>query len=171
MATTKTKRRGVALAIVGFVALGGCQPNVVPHGNIVQADELAEVEAGVTTRQDVLRLLGSPSMQGTFDDRRWYYVAQQTEDRSFFDKRLATQDVVEIEFDAQDRVTDVRQSGLESANAIVPADDKTRTLGSDVSLIGQLLGNIGRFGTGEAPGGAPGQGPSGAPGQGPGIPR
>ncbi len=163
MATTKTKYRCVALALVGLTALGGCQPNVVPHGNVVQASELAEIEPGLTTRQDVLRLLGSPSMQATFDDRRWYYVAQQTEDRSFFNKRLATQDVVAIDFDAQDRVTDVGQSGIESANAIDPTDDETRTLGSDVSLLEQLLGNIGRFDSGEP---APG-----APGQSPGIPR
>ena len=141
-------RRTLPLGLVCALALAGCAPSVIPHGNIVSKADLEKVRPG-DTRDTVIQVLGSPSMQGTFGDQHWYYVTQETEVRSFFQKDIKEQDVVAVQFDDDGLVQAVRQSGMEQAAAIVPVADKTRTLGNEPSLLQQLLGNIGRFDSGE----------------------
>ncbi|MCB1885621.1 MAG: outer membrane protein assembly factor BamE [Geminicoccaceae bacterium] len=143
-------RRSLPLGPLCGLALGlaACTPSVVPHGNIVSKADLEKIRPG-DTRDEVMQALGSPSMQGTFDDRHWYYVTQETEVRSFFQKDIKEQDVVAVQFDGDGRVQAVRRSGLEQAASVDPVADKTRTLGNEPSLLQQLLGNIGRFDSGE----------------------
>lgn len=140
------------LCLLALVAIGisACTPSVVQHGNVIAESELAQVQPGRTTRAEVGALLGSPSTQGAFDDR-WFYVNQKTEVRSFFQRSVASQEVIEVSFDEADRVRDLRRYDLDQARAIEPAEEETRTAGNDISVIEQLLGNIGRFDTPDAP--------------------
>ena len=45
----------------------GCTPTVTTHGHPLDQDQLAQIKPGVTSREEVTRLLGSPSTIGTFD--------------------------------------------------------------------------------------------------------
>ena len=103
------------------------------------------------------RLLGSPSTIATFDDERWYYVSQRREIRSFFQNDITNQDVVTIVFDDIGTVTEVAQLDLEQAVDVKPSTDQTRTLGNEIGIVEQLLGNIGRFGDPGQGGVRPGQ--------------
>jgi outer membrane protein assembly factor BamE (lipoprotein component of BamABCDE complex) len=55
--------------------------------------------------------------------------------------------VVTIEFDESGIVSDVRTRDVTAALAVEPSPDATRTLGNELTLLQQLLGNIGRFNT------------------------
>jgi outer membrane protein assembly factor BamE (lipoprotein component of BamABCDE complex) len=154
---TKSSVAAVLLAL-GLVA---CTPQVVQHGHTIDPADLALITPGQTSREEVARLLGSPSTLATFDDNRWYYVTQRREVRSFFQSEITEQEVVTINFDDRGVVSEVASQGLDQALAVEPNPDATRTLGNEFSLIEQLLGNIGRFGD---PGTAPVGGPGSIPG-------
>lgn len=66
----------LALALVSALALGGCgiiyKPNI-QQGNVLNADNVAQLQPGMTQEQ-VLALLGSPSISSPFDQSRWDYV-------------------------------------------------------------------------------------------------
>jgi len=128
--------------------LSSCTPTVATHGHSLDQEQLAKVEPGQTSRQQVLQLLGSPSALSTFDDEAWYYVSQRTEKRSFYQENVVEQDVVAIAFDDQDRVVSVGRHGLDQVAAVDPIDRVTPTAGSSPSIFKQLIGNIGRFGSG-----------------------
>lgn len=147
------ERGGAATAMILLAAavIAGCSPTVTTHGHRLDAERVAEVRPGVTTRDEVERLLGSPSSVGTFDGQSWYYVTQRTERRSFYQANVAAQDVVRVDFDGSGLVSAVDRRGLEAARAVDPADGKTRTLGNELSVVQQFLGNIGRFNTAVAP--------------------
>ncbi len=137
--------------VLGVVAvLAACEPTIQQHGQLVDPAALAHVRPGITSREEVQRLLGSPSAVGTFDGRRWYYITQTVEKRSFYDKKLADQRVYEIVFDDRGIVQRIDEKNLQQARAIRPVDDKTPTFGNELSLLQQLLGNIGRFNRNEA---------------------
>jgi len=145
------------LAVAAILALtGACSPMVDQHGHRFTERDLERIEPGVSSREEVARILGSPSTLATFEDDRWYYITQRTERMSFYQKELTDQDVVTIEFDDRGVVERVDRHGLEQAMAITPSSDETRTLGNELSLVEQLIGNIGRFNTEE---GTPGRGP------------
>lgn len=149
--TAKDRRfyRGLCAAVALCAIVGACSPTVKNHGYRLDETRLAQITPGVTSREEVRRLLGSPSAAGTFEDGRWYYISQKTERMSFYQADLVAQDVVSITFDERGIVREVDKHGLDQAEAVVPSDDATRTLGNDLSVIEQLVGNIGRFNSGQ----------------------
>lgn len=64
------------LSAVLVIALSGCNlvyRQDVQQGNILDEEDVAQLELGMTQRQ-VLVLLGSPSVQSPFHRNRWDYV-------------------------------------------------------------------------------------------------
>ncbi len=125
--------------------VGACVPTVQQHGQRIDPEAVARIRPGVTSREEVFRLMGSPSATATFDERRWYYVTQTVEKKSFYQKELTDQRVLIVVFDEGGIVQQVEERGLEQARAIEPVDDATPTMGNELSLFEQLIGNIGRF--------------------------
>jgi outer membrane protein assembly factor BamE (lipoprotein component of BamABCDE complex) len=155
----KSSAAAVALSLALAVGgLSGCAPQVSQHGHTIDPDSVARITPGVTSREEVARLLGSPSTLATFEDGRWYYVTQRRESRSFFQSRITEQDVVTVSFDERGIVQAVDRYDMDQAMAIEPSPDSTRTLGNELTVVEQLIGNIGRFGdpastVGQRPGG------------------
>ena len=138
---------GPGALILAATMLAGCTANVSTHGHSIDPADLERIQPGITSREEVERVLGSPSTIGTFEKERWFYISQRNEVMSFYKADITAQDVVRIDFDASGIVTDVRTHGLEMAQAIEPDPNKTRTLGNELGAIQQILGNIGRFNT------------------------
>ena len=138
---------GVVLMAIGLgLGVAACAPQVVQHGHTIDPANLARITPGVTSREEVARLMGSPSALATFEDSRWYYVTQRRESHSFFQSTITEQEVVTISFDDRGIVSDLRKHGMDQAMAIEPDPDSTRTLGNELTVMEQLVGNIGRFG-------------------------
>jgi outer membrane protein assembly factor BamE (lipoprotein component of BamABCDE complex) len=136
-----------AVAAAAILAMAACTPIVSTHGHALNPDELAQIKPGITSREEVARLLGSPSTIGTFEQERWFYVSQRNEVMSFYQADVTQQDVIRIDFDANGIVSGVNAHGLELAQAVEPDPNQTRTLGNELTLVQQFLGNIGRFNT------------------------
>jgi outer membrane protein assembly factor BamE (lipoprotein component of BamABCDE complex) len=143
----------LALTVAGLAA---CAPQVSQHGHTVDPDSVSRITPGVTSQEEVARLLGSPSMLATFASDRWYYVTQRRESRSFFQNEIIEQDVLTVTFDDRGIVREVEFQGMDQAMAIEPDPDTTRTLGNELTIVEQLIGNIGRFGDPTAGAGQPG---------------
>lgn len=146
--TASLKRLAVALAgAIALAQVAACSPTVTNHGYRLDPDTMAQIVPGVTSHEQVLRLLGSPSAVGTFDVERWYYISQRTEQMSFYQSEVVAQDVVTIEFDSRGIVQNVVQNDMGQALAVAPSPDKTKTMGNELTVLQQLLGNVGRFNT------------------------
>lgn len=150
MARSRTRsapRRPAALALaLGLaLALPACQPVVATHGHRVDEQALAQIEPGRSSRQDVARLLGTPSASSTFGSSPWYYVSQRTEQLSFYQAEVTDQVVVAISFDDQDVVSSIERRGLDDAREIEMVSRETPTSGNELGIIEQFIGNIGRF--------------------------
>jgi len=125
---------------------------------------MAQVKPGVTTRQEVGELLGTPSALATFDDQNWYYISQRYERANFYLQDLVAQDVYTITFDDSGVVSDINKRDMQAAQAIKPDPDATRTLGNELTIVEQFLGNLGRFNSDKT--NQPGQSNSGRSGDG-----
>lgn len=71
------------LALVVASATTGCgllykQP--IYQGNLIEADNVQQLQVGMS-RQDVVSLLGTPSIADPFQQNRWDYTATQRVDR------------------------------------------------------------------------------------------
>jgi outer membrane protein assembly factor BamE (lipoprotein component of BamABCDE complex) len=124
---------------------GACAPTVTTHGYQPDPAAVASIRVGGTSREEVQRLLGSPSSVGTFDGDSWFYVSQRQETRSFYQSQLVQQDVVRIDFDANGIVSNITRRDLAEAQNIEPDPNRTRTMGNELTVLQQFVGNIGRF--------------------------
>ena len=137
--------RSAALLCGAALALAACAPEVSTHGYRFDEATLAQLEPGRTTRDGTLQLLGSPSSVATFDDRVWYYVSQRTERMSFYQEEIVDQKVISITFDDQDVIQHIDRQSLEDAREVALVGRETPTSGSELGILEQFIGNIGRF--------------------------
>lgn len=128
-----------------LLAPTACSPTVATHGHRLDDEALARIEPGLTSREQVAQLLGSPSSPATFDDSSWYYVSQRTERKSFYQEEVVDQQVVAITFDQQGLVEDVERVDLAGARPVEPVERRTPTEGNELSVFEQFIGNVGRF--------------------------
>ena len=155
--------RPVAIAVA--LTLAGCVVSEDQRGNLPDPDKLVEIKPGTTTKEQVVKILGSPSSSGTFDDDTWYYISRKTKQVAFFSPTVLDQEVYVIDFTDKGVVKDVGHKTLADAENISPAPGATPAPGRELSFMEQLLGNIGRFGGSSATGSGlgAGKGPSNNP--------
>lgn len=125
--------------------LAACSTNVNVRGNFPDPDVVAEIRPGVHGREDVTGLLGSPSAVSAFRDDVWYYIGQRTSQFAFLKPDVLERRVLVVSFDFAGRVAETRSLTLADARAIDPVTRKTPTEGQDLTILQQLLGNVGRF--------------------------
>lgn len=131
----------IPLLLLGLTA---CAPTIANRGQIIDPEKLANVQAGLSTREDVVMLLGSPTQVSTFNENKWYYIGRSTAQTSFFDPEVIEQKAVVISFDDMGTVEDVTEQDPKIAQNIEPVSRKTKTHGRRTTVIEQLVGNLGR---------------------------
>ena len=134
-----------ALSALGLALLGACSPIIQQEGNVPDPDQVVQINPGVDDKNRVTQLLGSPSTVSAFQDRTWYYISRRTEQHAFLDPDVVDQEVLAISFNDQNIVEDMKIYGLENGRMITMNDKITPTYGNNLTLLQQLLGNLGRF--------------------------
>jgi len=150
-----------AAAFAGAVAAAGCAPDVEQRGNLPTHGEIDRVKPGKTTKDEVVKLLGSPSSIGIFDPNDWYYISKRTTQTAFFLPETTDQQVYIVVLDKNGVVKAVEHKSLKDAENIAPAPGATPAPGRELTFLEQVIGNLGRFGGGTGGGSAPPPGPGG----------
>src|SRR5215469_11398024 len=142
------KWRGLRPAVLlSAVMLTGCSISEDQRGNLPDPEKLAQLQPGNTTKEQVVRILGSPSSASTFDDNVWYYISRRVKQVAFFSPTVLDQQVYIVDFDDKGMVRDVGHKTLADSRSISPAPGATPAPGRELSFMEQLLGNVGRFGS------------------------
>ncbi len=160
--------RGAAMVLIaGLPLLGACsntvmRPIISKHGYIPDAEKIAALEPGVTTKSVARATLGTPSSMATFDQDTWYYISSTQESFAFLDKEVTDREVLAVRFDKTGLLSTVETYGMEDGKVINYVSRKTPTRGKELTFLEQMFGNVGRG----LPGGIGGdQGGPGGPGR------
>jgi outer membrane protein assembly factor BamE (lipoprotein component of BamABCDE complex) len=135
----------VPLAAAAVIALAGCAISVDQRGKLPDPDRIAEVQPGKTTKDQVIKILGSPSSSSAFDDNTWFYISRKTKQVAFFQPEVLDQQVFVLNFDDKGVVKDLGHKTLADGASITPAPGATPSPGRELSFLEQLIGNVGRF--------------------------
>ena len=138
-------RFSIVNAISAITLVAGCSANVEQRGNLPAQDKIAEVHPGSTTKDEVIKILGSPSSVSVFNDKSWYYISRRTGQLAFFDPNVLDQQVYIVNFDNQGVVTAVDHKGLEDGKEIIPVARATPAPGRELTFLEQIIGNLGKF--------------------------
>lgn len=143
------RMRGVVVAALLGGALTGvlaaCEPVTRSHGYTPDDALLADVTVGQDTRDTVAQKIGRPITTSTFDDEGWYYVSSTIEQYLYNAPRVVDRRIVAVRFDDNDVVADVNTYGVEDGRIIDLATQTTPTHGRELTILQQVLGNLGRI--------------------------
>jgi len=132
------------LSITLFCLLSGCAV-IDRHGHEVSPDQLKPIQVGVTTKQQVGNLLGSPSAVSTFNNATWFYMSKTTSRRAFFDPIVLKSNITRIGFNDKDIVTSVDSLTEADSRVISHVSRQTPTSGQEFNVVEQIFGNFGKF--------------------------
>jgi outer membrane protein assembly factor BamE (lipoprotein component of BamABCDE complex) len=125
--------------------LSGCASRLDIRGDLPDPSRLSAIKKGKQTREQVVKLLGSPSSVAPFGDETWFYIAERTETFAFFEPELMKRQVVVIKFNKKGVVSDIKTLNKKEGNVVRPVKRITPTSGSEIGIFQQLIGNLGRF--------------------------
>lgn len=164
----RLRRAAIAAAVIASAAVvSGCNPTLRSHGFRYPDGDVPELTVGEDTQSSVLATLGNPSTRGMFEDDTWYYISATREYLAYLRPDTRERRVIALRFDEEGVLAEKVEYGLEDGRVVAFVDRETPTRGRELTLIEQLLGNVGRLpseqfgGEQNLPGGAGGPRPDG----------
>lgn len=134
-----------ALLAPAAVALAACENTVDLRGFAATPGSVEKLEVGAQSREDVVRLIGSPSAVATFNPNVWYYISETQEYWAFTKPKISSQKVIQITFNDDGRVSAIKNYDLKDAQNIQMVQRITPTSGKELTILEQILGNVGKF--------------------------
>jgi outer membrane protein assembly factor BamE (lipoprotein component of BamABCDE complex) len=127
------------------LAVGGCSSTVDQRGFAPTPGSVEKLEIDTQSREDVVRLIGSPSTVATFNPNVWYYISQKQEYYAFFNPTMLEQNIMQLSFNESGRLTAIKKYDLSDARDIDMVSRITPTAGKEITVLEQIMGNVGRF--------------------------
>ena len=126
--------------LIALLSMKGCIIHEI-RGYPLERDKIDRIEVNKTTKDEILVLLGSPTVIGTFDENLWYYIGQHTQRISFFNPKTIQSLSVALLFNENDVVIALEEQ--EDLRDLAFASETTPTHGHDINLFQILFANIG----------------------------
>jgi outer membrane protein assembly factor BamE (lipoprotein component of BamABCDE complex) len=135
----------VPLAIIAVFGATACEETVNVRGNLPHAEDIAKIRKGFHKKPDIQNLLGTPSAVATFEKEIWYYIGGHVKTVSFFKPEFLDRKIVVVKFSSTGIVEEVNERDAPIGKEIKLVERETPTKGKDLTVIQQLIGNVGRF--------------------------
>ena len=130
---------------MAWLALQGCDSIIDYRGFAPTPGSVEKLEAGTQSREDVIRLIGTPTAVATFNPNVWYYISQKQETWAFTKPVMLEQDVLQLNFNDSGRLQAMKKYDLSEARDIAMVSRITPTAGKELTVLEQIMGNVGRF--------------------------
>ena len=145
MVSMRALGSAILLAAGASLLLSACETPIRVRGQMPDPEIVAAISPGVQNRQDVVELLGSPSTISTFQDRKWYYIGQKSTQFAYHRPKILERSILVVTFDGTGYVDGKAVYSLEDGRDIDPVDRITPTEGRELTVLQQLLGNVGKL--------------------------
>jgi outer membrane protein assembly factor BamE (lipoprotein component of BamABCDE complex) len=132
-------------AMAGAALLGACSPITQVQGYQVIDEQPATAKVGEDTLATVRTRFGTPTVVSTFDPNVWFYINQVNDTFGFYRPHVRNRQIVAISFDkTTQKVAAVNTYTEKDGKVIAYNGRETPTRGREMTVLEQLLGNVGR---------------------------
>jgi outer membrane protein assembly factor BamE (lipoprotein component of BamABCDE complex) len=136
---------GALLLPAAAASLSACAPITSYSGFQAIESDPKDVKIGTDTKSTVRARLGSPSTTGTFDQNTWFYMNQLKTRVAFKKPEVVARNITAITFDKDtELVESVNSYTLKDGKVIAFNGRETPTRGRELTILEQILGNVGR---------------------------
>jgi outer membrane protein assembly factor BamE (lipoprotein component of BamABCDE complex) len=132
----------LAAALGASLLLGACNPVSDNLGNRALPEDVAQIKVGQTTKNEVQRLLGSPSNTAPLDDNTWYYVSARQVQWAFMKPRTTEQQVIRMRFDEGGVLQEMRTMDLDDSQNVALVTRTTPTRGGEPGVLRSLYDTL-----------------------------
>jgi outer membrane protein assembly factor BamE (lipoprotein component of BamABCDE complex) len=146
--TSGIRRIARWVAISAVLAASGCTAIYQNHGYVPTEEDLAQVEVGKSTRDEVADEIGRPSSTGLLQGAGWFYVGSRWKYYGARAPQEIDRQVVAITFSDKGVVENVERFGLERGEVVVLSRRVTKSSVKGIGLVRELLGSLGRVSAG-----------------------
>ena len=115
------------------------------RGYVTRFSDFSKIQAGSTTKQQVLEILGSPTTSSVFGEETWFYLGKEETKETFFMPKTKSYDGYEIKFNKQGVVSSINKKDKTALKQFDTEKDFTKTSGNEITVWQQLFGNLGKF--------------------------
>ena len=139
------RRAAYAVISASLLSTAACAPITSYSGFQAIESDPKDVKVAVDTKSTVRGKLGSPSATSTFDPNIWYYMNQVKQRVAFRRPQVIARNVTAITFNKEnEQVESVNNYTLKDGKVIAFNGRETPTRGRELTILEQLLGNVGR---------------------------
>jgi outer membrane protein assembly factor BamE (lipoprotein component of BamABCDE complex) len=139
------RRAAYAVLAASLLSTAACAPITSYSGFQAIESDPKDVKVAVDTKSTVRGKLGSPSATSTFDANTWYYMNQVKQRVAFRKPQVIARNVTAITFNKEnEQVESVNNYTLKDGKVIAFNGRETPTRGRELTILEQLLGNVGR---------------------------
>ena len=134
-----------ATALLWLALLLACTPIIENYGYAPRPAELAAVEKGVSTKQDVIVAIGSPVSTELLGTDFWYYVSTRTRRVGYQEPVVIDRVVVALAFDENEVLSEIQRFGLKDGRPISLSRRITDTELGRLTIVEQFTKSFGRL--------------------------
>ena len=131
------------LFISGLLVLFGCQ-SINNRGEYVPKETLLAIEKNHISKEQLLEMLGEPTIIPDYSTGTWYYVSRKVQDKVWSRPSIKSQRVVKITFNG-DNVDKIEILDKRPKNNVNIDPEITPVKGTEESAIQTFVKNFGRF--------------------------
>jgi outer membrane protein assembly factor BamE (lipoprotein component of BamABCDE complex) len=114
-------------------------------GKIFDREDIDAIKVNKTQKDEVIKLIGYPSFQSSFDENRWVYYSYIIRKFLFFKPDFVEQKILLLDFDEKtDTLLNISLYNINS-NKYEIFDGKNDTYKQENNVLKDILNNIGTF--------------------------
>ncbi len=125
-----------------IVAISSCSKKSI-HGNLPDANIVSLLNIKKDNKENVIKILGQPTFEGTLGDNSFYYVGTVNSKTAFLDAKLEEQYILELNFDKSNILRKIYIYDEHQTIDVAMSSLETKTKGQKTSFFRQLIGNLG----------------------------
>lgn len=140
------KMKKILLNIILLIATSSCITRIEKHGYMFDETDYEMMQEGITSKERVLRILGSPTIISDLDnDEAWIYYSEDVKSLLFFIPTITERNIIVIRFNREDVISKLRKIDLTQEQKKLEFSSKHTTVESNkIGFFKSLFSNVGQ---------------------------
>jgi outer membrane protein assembly factor BamE (lipoprotein component of BamABCDE complex) len=138
--------RIILLSIFFVIVTSSCVSRLDKHGFMFEFSDHEMLQEGVTTKERVLKMMGSPTLISDLDqDEAWIYFSEDLKGFLFFKPKIVERNILVIRFES-DTIKELKKLSLnDEAKNLQFTADYTAVDSHKVGFFKSIFSNVGQI--------------------------
>lgn len=134
------------LIIIFIFAINSCSPSIDKHGFMFEYSDHELLQEGITTKERVLKMMGSPTLVSDFDNQEaWIYFSEDLKRFLFFKPKVVQRKILLLRF-KDDTISNLQTFDLSNESKNLKfASEFTVVDSHKIGFFKSIFSNVGQI--------------------------